>query len=222
MISFIRGKLVGKSASVAFVDVGGVGFGVNMSQIALSNLPEAGKEVFLQTYFHVREDSMQLFGFLSAEEKQLFTELIGVSGVGPKVALAALSFFEPSTLAAAIVSENIKEVSKIPGVGKKMASRIVLELKGSLEAQGYGLGANGASSDTGVVGTGASNESAHGITGTNTNTNNKQPPAINATKDALLGMGFTQQEIELALNGANAKATEAELLQYALKRLGSA
>lgn len=197
MIAFLTGKLAGRSTTAAFIDVGGVGYAVSMSQASLAKLPEVGAEVHVLTYLQVREDALALFGFLSAEEKALFERLISVSGVGPKVALAALSSFSPRTLADAIAAQDVALVSRIPGVGKKTASRIILELKGSL--------------DQGI-------ESLFGETAT-------VPPTDEGLKgatEALLSMGFTSAEADIALKGAPEGAGEGALLQYALKRLGSA
>ena len=125
MIAFLKGRLAGKTATAAFVDVNGVGYAVGMSQASLAKLPEAGAPVEVHTYLQVREDAVALYGFLSIEEKALFERLIGVSGVGPKVALAALSVFTPQALVSAIAAQDVAGVSKIPGVGKKTASRII-------------------------------------------------------------------------------------------------
>ena len=133
MIAFLKGRLAGKTAATAFIDVNGVGYAVGMSQASLSKLPEAGAPVEVHTYMQVRDDAVALFGFMTVEEKALFERLIGVGGVGPKVALAALSVFTPQALVAAIAAQDVAAVSKIPGVGKKTASRIILELKGSLD-----------------------------------------------------------------------------------------
>ncbi|WP_417353775.1 Holliday junction branch migration protein RuvA, partial [Gordonibacter pamelaeae] len=133
MIAFLKGRLAGKTAAAAFIDVNGVGYAVGMSQASLSKLPEAGASVEVHTYLQVRDDAIALYGFMTVEEKALFERLIGVGGVGPKVALAALSVFTPQALVAAIAAQDVAAVSKIPGVGKKTASRIILELKGSLD-----------------------------------------------------------------------------------------
>ncbi len=197
MIAFLTGKLAGRSTTAAFIDVGGVGYAVSMSQASLAKLPEAGAEVHVLTYLQVREDALALFGFLSAEEKALFERLISVSGVGPKVALAALSSFSPRALADAIAAQDVALVSRIPGVGKKTASRIILELKGSLDQ-----GIEGLFGETATV-----------------------PPTDEGLKgatEALLSMGFTSAEADVALKGAPEGAGEGALLQYALKRLGSA
>lgn len=198
MIAFLKGRLAGKTAAAACIDVGGVGFSVNMAGSAIAKLPETGSEVAVQTYLQVREDGMALYGFLTLEEKALFERLIGVSGVGPKVALAALSFYSPAQLADAIAAQDAARVAKIPGIGKKTAQRIILELKGTLEADAALFGADGSI--------------APATSGT---------PARDGAYEALLSMGFTSAEADLALKGAPEGASETALLQYALKRLGN-
>jgi len=150
--------------------------------------------VLVHTYLQVRDDGMSLFGFLSLEEKALFEKLITVSGVGPKVALAALSSYTPSELATLIAAQDIAAVQRIPGVGKKTASRIVLELKGSLD---QGIGSLFAEDEQVVS------------------------KAVEGAREALLSMGFTSAEADLALKGAPEDGTESTLLQYALKKLGA-
>ena len=133
MIAYLMGTVAGTDQTSAVIDVNGIGYSVFMSNRALSRLPRTGEQVRVFSHLQVREDDMSLYGFLTLEEKDLFTKLIGVTGVGPKVALAALSTFEPDELVEAIIAEDVRAVSRIPGVGRKSASRIVLELKGSLE-----------------------------------------------------------------------------------------
>lgn len=196
MIAFLKGKMAGKSPALAYIDVNGVGYAVFMSSAALSKLPELGASVSVLTYLQVSDSGIALYGFLSEEEKAMFERLIGVSGVGPKVALAALSTFSPRALADAIAAQDVALVQKIPGVGKKSASRIILELKGSFDASFESL-----------------------LTGSA-----EQPVSdtrLKGATEALLSMGFTSSEAELALKGAPADASETSLLQYALKRLGS-
>ena len=194
MIAFLEGTIAGRTPASAFLNVGGVGFEVGMSQASLSKLPEAGQRALVYTHLQVRDDGMSLFGFLSLEEKALFEKLITVSGVGPKVALAALSSYTPDQLADLIAAQDVAAVQRIPGVGKKTASRIILELKGSLD---QGIGSLFAQDGQ------AANQ------------------ALDGASEALLSMGFTSAEIELALKGAPDGASEASLLQYALKKLGS-
>ena len=128
MIAFLKGTLAGKTATTAYIEVNGVGYAVGMSQASLSKLPEAGAPVEVHTFLQVRDDALALYGFLALEEKALFERLIGVGGVGPKVALAALSAFSPAGLVAAVQAQDVAAVQRIPGVGKKTASRIILEL----------------------------------------------------------------------------------------------
>ena len=194
MISFLDGTIAGKTPVSALINVGGVGFEVGMSQASLSRLPETGERIVVHTHLQVRDDGMSLFGFTSFEEKELFEKLITVSGVGPKVALAALSSYSPVQLAGLIAAQDVAAVQRIPGIGKKTASRIILELKGSLDASEGGLAGEGAPSTS---------------------------PALDGVSEALLSMGFTTAEIELALKGAPEGASEGALLQYALKKLGS-
>lgn len=193
MISFIRGTLAGKTADSVLVETGGIGYAIGMSQNSLSKLPEQGQEVLVHTYLQVREDAFALFGFITAEEKDLFMRLISVSGIGPKVALSALSAYTPADLIAAIVSQDTAMVSRIPGIGKKTASRIILELKDA-------LGDVFAAEDTVV--------------------NKSDSSVIKQAAEALLSMGFTSAEIEIALKDCPQDVSESVLLQYALKRLG--
>ena len=194
MIAFLEGMLAGRSAQAAYISAGGIGFQVFMAAGSLAKLPESGQKVSVLTYMQVSENGVALYGFLSQEEKDLFERLIGVSGIGPKVALSALSTFSPSQLAQAVASQDTTLIAKIPGVGKKMASRIVVELKGSLDELGRNLFEDGAAAGS-------------------------APGASRAVED-LLALGFTADEAQLALRGAPEGATEQQLLQYALKRLG--
>ena len=151
------------------------------------------------TYLSVSDNGLGLYGFLSDEEKALFEKLIGVSKVGPKMALAALSTYTPRELADAIAAQDIARVSHIPGVGKKTAERIILELKGTLERGLETLFDSGAAD-------GAASAASVALTG---------------ATEALLSMGFTSAEAEVALKGAPEGAGEGALLQYGLKRLGN-
>ncbi len=138
MIAGLDGTLESRSADGAIIKVGGVRLRVFMPTSTLSALGVIGEEVHLHTYLHLREDNIALYGFSSLEELELFRTLIGVTGVGPKVALAMLSAMNPSQLTLAIATGNIDLLSQVPGVGKKMASRLALELKGKLESAWVG------------------------------------------------------------------------------------
>jgi len=177
------------------LQVGGIGFAIGMSATSLSSMPDMGAYVKVHTYLQVREDALAMYGFASQPEKRLFERLITVSGIGPKVALAALSTFTPDALAHAIMANDAAAVSRIPGVGKKTAARIVLELQGALESSDA---VSGAASSAAVA-----------------------TDTIGVVVEDLLAMGFTSAEADVALKGASEDGSESDLLQYALKRLGA-
>ena len=131
MIATLTGEIKGISLDRAIVEVGGVGLSVNITQIAASNL-NLGTTVTFHTSLVVREESLTLYGFLTAESKQLFEQVQTVSGIGPKVALSILGSLTPEELAAAIAGENIAAIERVPGIGRKGAQRLILELKGKL------------------------------------------------------------------------------------------
>jgi len=131
MIAALRGKVAARGAEGVVLDVGGVGYLLHPTQRALRKA-QRGKEVSLETYLHVREDALQLYGFADAAERELFVQLLSVSGVGPKVALAIVSGSTPEELHRAIALEDTARFQAIPGIGKKTAQRVVLELKEKL------------------------------------------------------------------------------------------
>ena len=134
MIAHLRGILLEKHPHQAIVDCQGVGYDVAIPVSTYTRLPDAGAEVRLRIYTSVREDAIQLFGFFSVEEKQLFEKLITVSGIGAKLALTALSGLPTADLAAAIRGGEVTMLTRIPGVGKKTAERMVLELRDKVDA----------------------------------------------------------------------------------------
>ncbi len=131
MFYYVEGKVTHIGPYLAVIDCGGVGYACRTTSYTLGSL-SIGKAAKLYTYLHVREDAFELYGFASERELSSFEMLIGVSGVGPKMALAILSSNTPESLAMAIVSENAKALTGAPGVGKKIAQRIILELKDKL------------------------------------------------------------------------------------------
>jgi holliday junction DNA helicase RuvA len=133
MIASLRGVLAEKDAGHCVIETAGVGYRVSVSSHTARSLPEEGEPVFLHTHQVVREDAVQLFGFADLEERRLFEMLITVSGVGPKVALAVLSGLPPQALARALRDENIAQLVGIPGVGRKTAERLIVELRDKLE-----------------------------------------------------------------------------------------
>lgn len=134
MIASLKGKLESLGSDGAVIDVGGIGFRVYMPTSTLTMLGAVGSEVKLHTHLHLREDNATLYGFASAEELELFRVLIGISGLGPRLALAVLSAMSTESLAAAVTTGNADLLTGIPGIGKKMANRLVLELKDKLGA----------------------------------------------------------------------------------------
>src|SRR5258707_2723196 len=136
MIAHLRGTLISKHPNQAIVEAAGVGYEVNISIPTFSALPALGAEVALFIHTHVREDALSLFGFLRSEEKQLFEKLLSVSGIGPKLAVTLLSGMPADAMVAAIKGNNLAALTRIPGVGKKTAERMVLELRDKLDAFG--------------------------------------------------------------------------------------
>jgi holliday junction DNA helicase RuvA len=136
MIGQINGRVLSKSPTEAVVDVGGVGYMIHIPVTTFERLPDIGEKALLYTYLHVREDALLLYGFHTKEEKELFRKLIGVSGVGPKLAQTVMSGMSYDDLIRAIREGNTLQLNKIPGVGKKTAERLVVELKDPLAALG--------------------------------------------------------------------------------------
>jgi holliday junction DNA helicase RuvA len=134
VIAHLRGKLIVKQPNQAVVEAAGVGYDVNITIPAFSELPAVGAEVALFIHTHVREDALSLYGFLRAQEKQLFEKLISVSGIGPRLAVTILSGMQADSLVAAIKGNNVASLTRIPGIGKKTAERMVLELRDKLDA----------------------------------------------------------------------------------------
>jgi Holliday junction DNA helicase RuvA len=233
VIAYLKGRLVAMDSSSAILEVNGVGFRLGMSTLALAALEPIGSELTIFTKMIVREDAMTLFGFANLAEQEMFERLLTVSGVGPKVALSALSTFPAETIQKLILDEDVKRLSTISGLGKKTAQRIILELAGVL--------ASSAAEVAEGVATAGGKQSSVSVSA--------------QVLEALIGMGFTSSEAELAIQGygsgenlsdAGADAVEdgaiaagqastatraipsvdpsadaADLLRYALKRLGA-
>ena len=129
MISYVKGPLVAIEEDVIVVEAGHVGLAIHVPVSLLPELPGMGKEVTVYTYFQVREDAMTLYGFLHSQDRDMFRQLLGVNGIGPKGALGILSVLRPDDLRLAIVSEDVKALAKAPGIGNKTAQRLILDLK---------------------------------------------------------------------------------------------
>jgi holliday junction DNA helicase RuvA len=133
MIAFLRGRLIAKTPSQAIVECGGVGYDATISVATFTSLPAEGAEARLHIYTHVREDALALFGFAEPQEKRMFEKLLTISGIGPKLAITVLSGIDTSRLVTAIRGGDHATLTRIPGIGKKTAERVVLELKDKLD-----------------------------------------------------------------------------------------
>jgi Holliday junction DNA helicase RuvA len=191
MIAFLTGKVAGLAANFALIEVSGVGYRLEMTSRSLAALPPKGEQVMVHTHLQVRDDGLTLFGFMGVDEREAFEALLTVSGVGPKVALSALSALSPDELIRAVETADVAVISGVSGVGKKTAQRIIVDLAGRFSRASGSEG--GASAGSSV-------------------------PA--ETRDALLAMGFTASEAEVALKGSPPTADVQEALRYALGRLG--
>ncbi len=186
MIARLRGRFAGETADGVVLEVGGVGYLLHATRTA-RRLARDGDEVTLETHLHVREDVLQLYGFADAEERELFTQLLAVSGVGPKVALAIVSGSSPAELRRAIVLEDIARFQAIPGIGKKTAERVVLELKEKL------------------------------ATATDLPAAREGPGHERIARDALVELGYTVLEAERALAEVDPELPAEERVRQALK-----
>lgn len=203
MISQLHGIVLEASPSQVVIDVSGIGFELGISGITAAQLPALGDGVRLYTRMQVREDACTLFGFTTAEERTMFDRLVAVSGVGPRLALAVLSTFTTSQLYSIVMAEDDKNMATVPGVGKKTAKRLILELK-SVFAKDKGF----VPVDIGAVPVAAAASA-------------RSSSALDECREALLSMGFSPQEAELALDGYDGRDMRVEeLLSSALKRLG--
>jgi len=129
MLAYIKGILQACNNESIIVETGGIGFNVNVPLTVLGKLPETGSEVKIYTYAHIREDGWTLYGFLNDDELKMFEQLLKVSGVGPKAAISLVSYISPSQFGLAVLTDDVDAFVKVPGIGKKTAMRIILELK---------------------------------------------------------------------------------------------
>lgn len=210
MIVQLTGSIVEVTASHVVLDVAGVGYELGISANTAAALPPAGEAgVTVLTRLVLRDDAAELYGFCSREERAVFDRLVAVSGVGPKLALSVLSTFTPSQLATVVTAQDVTRMSQVPGVGKKKAQRLLVELEGVFQRD---------AELRGLVGLSSPGEVAAGVAAAAPSGQSVQSEAT----DALLSMGFTPQEAELALEGLeDAGATTIEsAVSYALRRLG--
>ena len=199
MISYIKGILEDMSPGMVVVDNHGIGYQM-MVPMRGESFPKIGQEIKIYTHMHVREDDVSLFGFLSKEEKEAFELLIGVNGIGPKVGLSVLSTLSVYELKMAVISEDVKTISKTPGLGPKGAKKLILELKDKLsfedlEEDGMGVEILDTSADS--------------------------SDSVMITIEGLVSLGYSKSEAAIAVNKVeDAKdLTPEELLKKALKNI---
>ena len=198
MIYSVRGKLIHTTTSSAVVECAGVGYNCQTTINTLKQI-KIGTEVTLYTHFNVREDAMELFGFATKTELETFKTLISVSGVGPKAGLAILSQLSPEQVAMAIATDDVKTITRAPGIGKKIAQRIILELKDKL--------AKAAVSDSGF--SAVSGEAAAAVSG-------NVPKAI----EALGVLGYTPADVSPVLATLDSSLPVEQLIAMTLRQMG--
>ena len=186
MIAHVRGVLVEKSLDRVVVEAGGVGYSLAVSLNTLAALPQPGHEVTVKTYLQVREDAHVLFGFATDEERRAFELCMSVSGIGPKLALSLLSSLRPPELADAVRASDVARLSKTPGVGKRTAERIVVELKDRIDKMGFGTAGGRAPLMVGGV-TGRLGGTAATVASALTNLGYRVDEAERAAKEATAG-----------------------------------
>lgn len=201
MLSYVRGELVAIEEDKVIVDVNGVGFGVFMPAQSMNYLPMIGEEVKLHTYMNVREDAIQLYGFLTRDDLKVFKLVIGVSGIGPKGGLSILSQMSPDDLRFAVMANDAKSIAKAPGIGKKTAEKLIIELKDKLDIEDV-LNKNVEDADV-ISSVHASNE--------------VQAEAVQAL--VALGYGSTEATKAVKKVPIDDETTVEELLKLALKNI---
>lgn len=197
MFAYIKGELAEKTQNYVVIDVNGIGYQIFVSELAISQIGEVGSIVKLHTYYYVREDLICLYGFLNREELRMFELLLSVSGIGAKSAIATLSNITPSSFALAVITDNVATLTKIPGVGKKTAQRLILELKDKIKTEE----AVAKVPETQIV--------------LETNENVEEATA------ALQILGYTKKEVEKALEHVSVEnASVEEIIRKCLSILG--
>ncbi|MDD3819023.1 MAG: Holliday junction branch migration protein RuvA [Actinomycetota bacterium] len=196
MIAKLFGKIVKKSPSSIIVRTGGIGFEVLISGRTYEGIPEVGSDIELDIYTHIREDELKLVGFINDDDKDIFLKLLGVSGISIKIALSALSIYSGQELGRIITDREVDLLRRIPGIGLKLAERIILELKNKIRE-----------------------EKISDIAGMNLKGNEK----IHEVKEALKSLGYSSAEIAKALSGLNIETIDSEktedILRIALKEI---
>ncbi len=203
MIAYVRGTIEDIAPDNVVVDVGGIGYNIKISADTASRLPGVGEEVKLYTYYSVREDAQWLYGFLSRNALELFKKCITVNGIGPKGALALLSVMDADSLRFAIVSGDVKAISKAPGIGARTAERLILDLKDKLQIDDAMIGRE-------IAAAAAGQSTAQGLS-----------PQKQEAVEALVSLGYGRPESVRAVNAiSDIEAMDSgAVLKAALKNL---
>lgn len=201
MIGSVRGVLLDRDQQELLVEVGGFGYRVLVSPSAAVSVGEVGREVFLHVHHHIREDAQTLFGFVSIDERRCFEALLGAHGVGPSLAMAILSVHDPVGLRTILVTDDVAALCLVPGVGKKTATRLLVELKSRLGVDG----------DIDLAALGGGGGPAPAAT-----------PVLTDVRDALVGLGYGADEIQRALSELPDDGDVGLLLKQALRTLATA
>lgn len=201
MIGSVRGTLLDRGASEVLVEVSGVGYRITVSPTTTVALGDLGDEVFCWVHHHSREDATTLYGFPTKDERSCFEALIGAHGVGPSLALAILSIHSPVALARILADDDVAALCLVPGVGKKTAARLLIELKSRLSIPDLGDAPN-------VTGSTPAGTGAATVRGD--------------VRDALAGLGYTDGEVREVMSDLPESDDAGALLRDALQRLGSA
>lgn len=193
MIGRVTGTLVDRSLETVVVDVAGVGYEVHMTARDLGELPRIGEDVVVHTHLHVREDVMTLYGFADRAGRDLFRVLLGASGVGPKLALAMLATLGPDELRTAVLGDDVKALTAVPGIGTRTAQKLILELRARFDMPDGDLPGDGSEASS----------------------------AVAIVRQALEEQGFGDDEIKAALAEVDPDQSEAEILRAAYRVLGA-
>ena len=198
MLAYIKGKLEIKTRGYIVIDVGGLGYKVFMSDLAMENVGKIGDIIKVHTYYRVMEDDISIFGFNTAEELRLFELLISVGGVGAKTAINMLGVIEPEDFAIAIITEDINTLKKLPGIGAKTAGRIVLELKDKLKKERQAEELTSANKQVVIV---------------------KKDKKFDEAYTALQVLGYNNKEIEKVIQNLDSSLSLEELIREGIKEL---
>jgi Holliday junction DNA helicase RuvA len=202
VIASLRGRLLHRGAGEVVVEVGGIGYTVVVAPTAALSLGDVGDDVFVWIHHHLREDAETLYGFATRDEKATFEALLGAHGVGPSMALSILSVHNPPALVRILADDDVAALCLVPGVGKKTAARLLVELKSRLDVPDLAEAPVGGNGSLAVAGDGSS--------------------APTDVREALVGLGYSAEEIRQATAELDPDGDAATLLRQALRRLATA